>query len=157
IMVNCNPETVSTDYDTADRLYFEPLTLEDVLNIWERESGIGDRGSGIGQLLSNTGDASHANSNLSRPRSMAEGHGSGGGDIPASEHVSTTGDIRAHEPDPAGSGLDSSEHRRGTWAAASRGLPAASLDSAGLADGGRDPFADSDQAELPQPGSGEDD
>ena len=39
IMVNCNPETVSTDYDTADRLYFEPLTLEDVLNIWECESG----------------------------------------------------------------------------------------------------------------------
>ena len=33
IMVNCNPETVSTDYDTSDRLYFEPLTLEDVLNI----------------------------------------------------------------------------------------------------------------------------
>ena len=37
IMVNCNPETVSTDYDTADRLYFEPLTLEDVLNIVDRE------------------------------------------------------------------------------------------------------------------------
>ncbi len=37
IMVNCNPETVSTDYDTADRLYFEPLTLEDVLGIVERE------------------------------------------------------------------------------------------------------------------------
>jgi carbamoyl-phosphate synthase large subunit len=37
IMVNCNPETVSTDYDTADRLYFEPLTLEDVLNIVEVE------------------------------------------------------------------------------------------------------------------------
>jgi carbamoyl-phosphate synthase large subunit len=37
IMVNCNPETVSTDYDTADRLYFEPLTLEHVLNIIERE------------------------------------------------------------------------------------------------------------------------
>ena len=34
-MINCNPETVSTDYDTADRLYFEPLTLEDVLNIIE--------------------------------------------------------------------------------------------------------------------------
>src|SRR6266446_2212450 len=33
IMVNCNPETVSTDYDTSDRLYFEPLTLEEVLNI----------------------------------------------------------------------------------------------------------------------------
>ncbi len=37
IMVNCNPETVSTDYDTSDRLYFEPLCLEDVLNIAERE------------------------------------------------------------------------------------------------------------------------
>src|SRR5258705_4579762 len=36
-MVNCNPETVSTDYDTSDRLYFEPLTLEDVLAIVERE------------------------------------------------------------------------------------------------------------------------
>jgi carbamoyl-phosphate synthase large subunit len=41
IMINCNPETVSTDYDTADRLYFEPLTLEDVLEVVhaERESG----------------------------------------------------------------------------------------------------------------------
>ena len=37
IMVNCNPETVSTDYDTSDRLYFEPLTLEDVLSIVDRE------------------------------------------------------------------------------------------------------------------------
>jgi carbamoyl-phosphate synthase large subunit len=41
IMVNCNPETVSTDYDTADRLYFEPLTLEDVLNIIETEKPMG--------------------------------------------------------------------------------------------------------------------
>jgi carbamoyl-phosphate synthase large subunit len=38
IMVNSNPETVSTDYDTSDKLYFEPLTLEDVLNICEQES-----------------------------------------------------------------------------------------------------------------------
>ena len=37
IMVNCNPETVSTDYDTSDRLYFEPLTLEDVLEIVDKE------------------------------------------------------------------------------------------------------------------------
>ena len=37
IMVNCNPETVSTDYDTSDRLYFEPLTFEDVMNIYEKE------------------------------------------------------------------------------------------------------------------------
>ena len=36
-MVNCNPETVSTDYDTSDRLYFEPLSLEDVLNVIEAE------------------------------------------------------------------------------------------------------------------------
>jgi carbamoyl-phosphate synthase large subunit len=41
IMVNCNPETVSTDYDTADRLYFEPLTLEDVLHIIHREKPVG--------------------------------------------------------------------------------------------------------------------
>src|SRR4051812_20090817 len=37
VMVNCNPETVSTDYDTSDRLYFEPLTLEDVLGVVEVE------------------------------------------------------------------------------------------------------------------------
>ncbi len=41
IMVNCNPETVSTDYDTSDRLYFEPLTFEDVMNIIEAESPLG--------------------------------------------------------------------------------------------------------------------
>jgi len=41
IMVNCNPETVSTDYDISDRLYFEPLTLEDVLGIVEREQPLG--------------------------------------------------------------------------------------------------------------------
>ncbi|RJS47348.1 carbamoyl-phosphate synthase large subunit [Nocardioides cavernaquae] len=41
IMVNCNPETVSTDYDTADRLYFEPLTLEDVLEIYHAELAAG--------------------------------------------------------------------------------------------------------------------
>jgi len=41
IMVNCNPETVSTDYDTSDRLYFEPLTFEDVMNIVERERPVG--------------------------------------------------------------------------------------------------------------------
>lgn len=41
IMVNCNPETVSTDYDTSDRLYFEPLTHEDVLNLVDREQPLG--------------------------------------------------------------------------------------------------------------------
>ncbi len=41
VMINCNPETVSTDYDTSDRLYFEPLTLEDVLAVVEREQPLG--------------------------------------------------------------------------------------------------------------------
>ncbi len=41
IMVNCNPETVSTDYDTSDKLYFEPLTVEDVLSIYHKENPLG--------------------------------------------------------------------------------------------------------------------
>jgi carbamoyl-phosphate synthase large subunit len=48
IMVNCNPETVSTDYDTSDRLYFEPLTLEDVLAIHEHEA---KSGADIGMIV----------------------------------------------------------------------------------------------------------
>ena len=40
LMVNSNPETVSTDYDTSDKLYFEPLTFEDVMNIYEKERPI---------------------------------------------------------------------------------------------------------------------
>ena len=46
VMVNCNPETVSTDYDTADRLYFEPLTFEDVLEVFRAEAQSGDRRPG---------------------------------------------------------------------------------------------------------------
>jgi carbamoyl-phosphate synthase large subunit len=42
IMVNCNPETVSTDYDTSDRLYFEPLTAEEVIEIVKKESSNGE-------------------------------------------------------------------------------------------------------------------
>ncbi len=41
LMINCNPETVSTDYDTSDRLYFEPLTVEDVLEVLDREQPVG--------------------------------------------------------------------------------------------------------------------
>ncbi len=41
-MVNCNPETVSTDYDTSDRLYFEPLTAEDVIEVIRREQTNGE-------------------------------------------------------------------------------------------------------------------
>ncbi len=50
IMVNCNPETVSTDYDTADRLYFEPLTLEDVLEVVHAEQAAGPIAGVIVQL-----------------------------------------------------------------------------------------------------------
>jgi carbamoyl-phosphate synthase large subunit len=48
IMVNCNPETVSTDYDTSDRLYFEPLTLEDVLAVYNHEASSGAK---IGMIV----------------------------------------------------------------------------------------------------------
>jgi len=48
IMVNCNPETVSTDYDTSDRLYFEPLTFEDVLSVYEHEAS---GGAEIGMIV----------------------------------------------------------------------------------------------------------
>ena len=50
IMVNCNPETVSTDYDTANRLYFEPLTLEDVLEVITAEQAVGPVAGVICQL-----------------------------------------------------------------------------------------------------------
>ena len=48
VMVNCNPETVSTDYDTSDRLYFEPLTLEDVLGVYQHEAA---GGAEIGMIV----------------------------------------------------------------------------------------------------------
>ena len=51
IIVNCNPETVSTDYDTSDKLYFEPLTLEDVLSIYKKEKPLGVIAQFGGQLL----------------------------------------------------------------------------------------------------------
>ena len=57
IMVNCNPETVSTDYDTSDRLYFEPLTFEDVMNIVDVEKPEGVIVQFGGQTPSESGDA----------------------------------------------------------------------------------------------------
>lgn len=51
VMINCNPETVSTDYDTADRLYFEPLTFEDVLEIYYAESASGAGGPGVAGVI----------------------------------------------------------------------------------------------------------
>lgn len=51
VMVNCNPETVSTDYDTADRLYFEPLTFEDVLEVYHAEMESGSGGPGVAGVI----------------------------------------------------------------------------------------------------------
>ncbi|AYE95493.1 carbamoyl phosphate synthase large subunit [Mycobacterium paragordonae] len=51
VMVNCNPETVSTDYDTADRLYFEPLTFEDVLEVYHAEEQSGTGGPGVAGVI----------------------------------------------------------------------------------------------------------
>ncbi len=59
IMVNCNPETVSTDYDTSDRLYFEPLTFEDVMNIVEKENPEGVIVQFGGQTPLNLADRLH--------------------------------------------------------------------------------------------------
>ncbi|HDM2782735.1 TPA: carbamoyl phosphate synthase large subunit, partial [Staphylococcus aureus] len=50
VMVNCNPETVSTDYDTADRLYFEPLTFEDVMEVYHAEAASGEVAGVLVQL-----------------------------------------------------------------------------------------------------------
>ncbi len=78
IMINCNPETVSTDYDTTDKLYFEPLTLEDVLNICEQEQPVGvivelrrtdapeDRESARSQRREDPGDLARKGSTLPR-------------------------------------------------------------------------------------------
>ncbi|MEP7148726.1 MAG: carbamoyl-phosphate synthase large subunit [Acidobacteriota bacterium] len=60
IMVNCNPETVSTDYDTSDRLYFEPLTFEDVMNIVDKEKPEGVIVQFGGQTPLNLADRLHA-------------------------------------------------------------------------------------------------
>ncbi|QQS33795.1 MAG: carbamoyl-phosphate synthase large subunit [Acidobacteriota bacterium] len=60
IMVNCNPETVSTDYDTSDRLYFEPLTFEDVMNIVDIERPVGVIVQFGGQTPLNLADKLHA-------------------------------------------------------------------------------------------------
>ena len=51
VMINCNPETVSTDYDTADRLYFEPLTFEDVLEVFHAESQSAAGGPGVAGVI----------------------------------------------------------------------------------------------------------
>lgn len=71
VMVNCNPETVSTDYDTSDRLYFEPLTLEDVLEIVHAESLAGPIAGVVVQLGGQTPSVSPRPSRTTASRSSA--------------------------------------------------------------------------------------
>ena len=96
IMVNCNPETVSTDYDTSDRLYFEPMTLEHVLNVFERERPVGVILQFGGQTPLNLADGLEA-AGVPDSRHLAGGHPPGGRprafrraaetlDIPQPEH-----------------------------------------------------------------------
>jgi carbamoyl-phosphate synthase large subunit len=70
VMVNCNPETVSTDYDTADRLYFEPLTFEDVLEVVHAEQASGSGGPGVAGVIVQLGGQT--------PLSLAQRLGAGG-------------------------------------------------------------------------------
>ena len=76
VMVNCNPETVSTDYDTADRLYFEPLTFEDVLEVVEAERG--GRAGGRGHLHARRPDAARPGAAAQGRRGAGAGHLAGG-------------------------------------------------------------------------------
>jgi carbamoyl-phosphate synthase large subunit len=73
IMVNCNPETVSTDYDTSDKLYFEPLTVEDVLSIYEKEKPEGVIVQFGGQTPLNIANELHAAGWRARIRANALG------------------------------------------------------------------------------------
>ena len=86
IMVNCNPETVSTDYDTSDKLYFEPLTVEDVLSIYEKEKPEGVIVQFGGQTPLNIADELAAGRGQD-PRHLARYHrpGRGPGPFPADD------------------------------------------------------------------------
>jgi carbamoylphosphate synthase large subunit len=154
IMVNCNPETVSTDYDIADRLYFEPLTLEDVLNIWENEN----RGQGSGvrdqELRYQQDGDDHGAANLPRSSRLAEEYGSGSGDLSTDQELPGGGALWPGQPDTASGRFDSGEHRGGLRSTASEGISASPIDRARLADGGGDAAADSSTARSPAPGTG---
>ena len=82
VMINCNPETVSTDYDTVDRLYFEPLTFEDVFAIIEREREGGRRRRGrrpVRRADAAEAGAAAAGSGRQDPRHVAGFDRPGGG------------------------------------------------------------------------------
>jgi carbamoylphosphate synthase large subunit len=144
IMVNCNPETVSTDYDTSDRLYFEPLTLEDVLNIWEREN----RGLGSGDLGFEIQEDEHGITVISRPGSLAAGDANSRGNLLPNQDDAQGGAVWANKSDAASSDLGSGEHSGRVWPAAPQGISASPVDSARLADGTGNSSSDLPSAEL---------
>ncbi len=81
IIVNCNPETVSTDYDTSDKLYFEPLTVEDVLSIYDKEKPLGVIAQFGGQTPLNIA-AELEKAGRPYPGYLPRGHRHGGGPRP---------------------------------------------------------------------------
>ena len=89
IMVNCNPETVSTDYDTSDKLYFEPLTVEDVLSIYEKEKPEGVIVQFGGQTPLNIA-AELAAAGVQDPRHLARDHRPGRGPRPLPQDDATS-------------------------------------------------------------------
>ena len=102
VMVNCNPETVSTDYDTADRLYFEPLTFEDVLEVYYAESASGAGGPGVvgvivqlgGQTPARPGRTAREGGRADR-RHQSEGHRPGRGPRRVRRNAEQRGAARA--------------------------------------------------------------
>ncbi len=106
IMVNCNPETVSTDYDTSDRLYFEPLTLEDVIHIVRKEKPMGVVVQFGGQTPLNLAlDLQHAGVPIM---------GTSPESIDLAEDRKRFGGLLQRTPDSAASERNGREHRRGS-------------------------------------------
>ena len=97
IMVNCNPETVSTDYDTSDKLYFEPLTVEDVLSIYEKEKPEGVIVQFGGQTPLNIAGELAAGRRQD-PRHLARGHRPGRGPRPLPRGGRASWGFRSRSP-----------------------------------------------------------
>jgi carbamoyl-phosphate synthase large subunit len=114
VMVNCNPETVSTDYDTSDRLYFEPLTLEDVLEVYHAEKAAGPIAGVICQLGGQT------------PLGLAQGLADAGvpivGTSPEAIHLAEERGAFGHLL--AGAGLVAPKHGMATSFTEARGIAA---------------------------------
>ncbi len=109
IMVNCNPETVSTDYDTSDRLYFEPLTLEDVLAVYEHEAS---GGAEIGMIVQ-FGGQTPLNLALRLKAAGVPIIGTSPESIDLAEDRKRFGKLLEELEDPAAAGRDGDQRGRG--------------------------------------------